>query len=30
VKARLANGVLEMDLPRSAADRPRRIPVQPT
>ncbi len=28
VKARLANGVLELDLPRLAADKPRRIPVQ--
>jgi len=28
VKARLANGVLEMELPRSAAEAPRRIPVQ--
>lgn len=30
VKARLANGVLEMELPRSAAEKPRRIPVQPS
>lgn len=28
VKARLANGVLEMELPRSAAEAPRRIPLQ--
>ena len=28
VKARLANGVLEMELPRSAVETPRRIPVQ--
>jgi len=28
VKARLANGVLEMELPRSAAEAPRRIAVQ--
>ncbi len=28
VKARLANGVLELELPRSAAEKPRRIPVQ--
>ncbi len=28
VKARLANGVLEMTLPRSAAEKPRRIRVQ--
>lgn len=28
VKARLVNGVLEMELPRSAAEKPRRIPVQ--
>lgn len=28
VKARLANGVLEVELPRSAAEKPRRIPVQ--
>ncbi len=30
VKARVANGVLEMELPRSAAEKPRRIPVQTT
>jgi len=30
VKARLANGVLEMEIPRSAAEQPRRIQVQNT
>ena len=30
VTARLANGVLEMSLPRTAAEKPRRIPIQAT
>ncbi len=28
VKARVANGVLEMELPRSESEKPRRIPIQ--